>query len=143
MRYDGLLLFFLSIFSLCRCSGKLEGITKSRKRRINRFQHDTGAQENAVVTAGVEAARGCRDAGPCMTAVRTLKRGDNLISTHVNTAAGAKRKLRAHCGPVTSPASRGPKNEKYLSGFDVRGLVEPLRPVCTPPTPRAFIRTCK
>lgn len=41
-------------------------------------------------------------AGPCMTAVWTLKRGDNLISTHVNTTAGAKRKLRAYCGAVTS-----------------------------------------
>lgn len=40
--------------------------------------------------------------GPCMTAVWTLKRGDNLISTHVNTSAGAKRKLRFYCGAVTS-----------------------------------------
>lgn len=30
--------------------------------------------------------------GACLTAVWTLKRGDNLISTHVNTAAGGQEK---------------------------------------------------
>lgn len=38
----------------------------------------------------------------CLTADWTLEMGDNLISTHVNTAAGAKRKLWAYCVSVIS-----------------------------------------
>lgn len=49
-----------------------------------------------------------------MTAVWTLKRGDNLISTHVNTTAGAKRKLRAYCGAVTSSYILWPQEWKIF-----------------------------
>lgn len=64
-----------------------------------------GRGSAAAASFGSSKARSSQcfcTAGPCMTDVWTLKRGDNLISTHVNTTAGAKRKLRAYCGAVTS-----------------------------------------
>lgn len=55
-----------------------------------------------------------RATGPCLTAVWTLKRGDNLISTHVNTAAGAKRKLWAYCVSVISSCILWPQEWKIF-----------------------------
>lgn len=55
-----------------------------------------------------------RATGPCLTAVWTLKRGDNLISTHVNTAAGAKRKLWAYCASVKSSCILWPQEWKIF-----------------------------
>lgn len=52
--------------------------------------------------------------GPCLTAVWTLKRGDNLISTHVNTTAGAKRKLWAYCASVISSCILWPQEWKIF-----------------------------
>lgn len=50
----------------------------------------------------------------CLTAVWTLKRGDNLISTHVNTTARAKRKLRAYCVSVISSCILWPQEWKIF-----------------------------
>lgn len=55
-----------------------------------------------------------RATGPCLTAVWTLKRGDNLISTHVNTTAGAKRKLWAYCVSVISSCILWPQEWKIF-----------------------------
>lgn len=52
--------------------------------------------------------------GPCMTAVWTLKRGDNLISTHVNAAARVRSGLRAYCVSVTSSCSLWPQEWKIF-----------------------------
>lgn len=43
-----------------------------------------------------------------------LKRGDNLISTHVNTTARARRKLRDYCARVTSSCSLWPQEWKIF-----------------------------
>lgn len=55
-----------------------------------------------------------RATGPCLTAVWTLKRGDNLISTHVNTTTGAKRKLWAYCVSVISSYILWPQEWKIF-----------------------------
>lgn len=55
-----------------------------------------------------------RATGPCLTVVWTLKRGDNLISTHVNTAAGAKGKLWPYCVSVIPSCILWPQEWKIF-----------------------------
>lgn len=121
---------FFHISSSCWYSGIcLEMLTETKKRLHQPTKTQSWQKEEPTSEAPQAPCEGwdgslqpaeawsspCfRAAGPCMTAVWTLKRGDNLISTHVSTTTGAKRKLRAYCGAVTSSYILWPQEWKTL-----------------------------
>lgn len=92
------------------------------------IQHSWHRQEAAPAAAQKMWDSGFRVKSPAARTVKSspvppelvwqpsglLKRGDNLISTHVNTTARARRKLRDYCACVTSSCSLWPQEWKIF-----------------------------